>query len=50
MPYYEFKAETPLSDEEWKQLLDSKERPAIPEWIRPVASDEGFSAPEFEDY
>jgi hypothetical protein len=42
LPYYEFAHGERLTDAGWKALLDSDERPAIPEWTRPVTSPNGI--------
>lgn len=36
LPYYEFTSTERLSDQEWRALLDSDQRPAVPEWARPL--------------
>lgn len=46
MPYYEFAGSIRLDDKEWKALLDSKDRPAIPSWIVPIVSSGGIGKPE----
>jgi hypothetical protein len=33
LPYYEFTHSSPLTDDEWKALLDSPERPKQPDWL-----------------
>lgn len=33
MPYYEYRTQTRLTDEEWKHLLDSPDAPHQPEWL-----------------
>jgi hypothetical protein len=39
MSYYEFsRPDPPLTDAEWKDLLDSKDGPAQPGWLRPILS------------
>jgi hypothetical protein len=38
LPYYEFTHSTRLDDARWKRLLDSRDRPEPPEWLRPVLS------------
>jgi hypothetical protein len=40
MPYYEFVTTTRLTDESWKENLDSKNRPSLPKWITPIVSDQ----------
>ena len=36
MSYYEYWESGPLTDEEWKAKLDSKDAPAQPAWIEPI--------------
>jgi hypothetical protein len=36
MPYHEFQQPVRLADSEWKSLLDSPQRPALPAWINPI--------------
>lgn len=48
MPYYEFAHETRLTDTEWKQLLDSPQRPDVPDWLKEIISDKSFSKPSFK--
>ncbi len=36
MPYFEFISDRRLTDAEWRHLLDSDERPAIPTWLEPI--------------
>jgi len=36
MPYYEFVHDSRLTDGEWKQMLDSAQKPKSPEWIEPL--------------
>lgn len=36
MPYHEFSYPQRLSDEEWLTLIGKPERPALPEWVRPI--------------
>jgi hypothetical protein len=45
MPYYEFAHDTRLNDTEWKELLDSAQRPDVPDWLKEVISDNGLSKP-----
>lgn len=45
IPYYEFTHETILNDTEWKKLLDSPQRPDVPDWIKVVISDTSLSKP-----
>ena len=35
MPYYEYHSRERLTDTEWKQLLDSPQAPAQPDWLQP---------------
>ncbi len=42
LPYYEFTASRRLNDKEWKTMLDSKDRPALPSWILPIVSSGGI--------
>ncbi len=39
IPYFEFTIESRLTDDEWKKLLDSPQKPDVPEWIKPIISD-----------
>ena len=48
MPYYEFTNDTRLTDATWKSLLDSPQRPKSPDWIGPIITPEGLSAPTLE--
>jgi hypothetical protein len=45
LPYYEFQHPRRLTDAEWKTLLDSRERPPLPEWIQPLAGRGGITIP-----
>ena len=36
MPYYEFISDSRLTDSEWKNRLDSGQKPEVPNWIKPV--------------
>lgn len=45
MPYYEFSHPTRLNDAEWKEMLDSKNRPTIPEWFAPIVDGRGLHPP-----
>jgi Protein of unknown function (DUF3160) len=36
MPYYEFVSPTRLTDESWMTMLDSDDRPPIPNWMSPI--------------
>ncbi len=38
MPYYEFVNSSRLTDASWKKMLDSDQRPSIPEWMVPIIS------------
>jgi hypothetical protein len=49
VPYYEFVTSTRVTDESWKAMLDSAERPGLPKWSRPAVSGGGLGAPEFRD-
>jgi hypothetical protein len=49
LPYYEFTHPRRLTDAEWKALLDSKERPAIPSWVKPIVGRAGITVPELKD-
>jgi len=42
MPYYEFAHGERLTDAQWKALLDSDDRPGIPEWVRPIVASTGI--------
>lgn len=48
MPYYEFSSPTRMNDTEWKTLLDSENRPNIPEWFAPIVEGNALSIPSFE--
>ena len=48
MPYYEFANNTRLTDAEWKVILDSEQRPDVPEWIKIFFSDDTDSPPSIE--
>ncbi len=43
LPYYEFGCDGRLTDAEWKRLLDSDQRPAVPEWVRPIVCEGGIT-------
>jgi hypothetical protein len=49
LPYYEFQHPTRLTDTAWKELLDGKQRPDIPSWVRPVVGREGLTAPKRDE-
>jgi hypothetical protein len=38
LPYFEYRSEARLTDAEWKDLLDSPQAPAQPDWIQPLTS------------
>jgi hypothetical protein len=38
LPYHEFSHATRLDDRTWKALLDSREPPKPPDWLRPILS------------
>jgi len=44
LPYYEFICERRLTDTQWQTLLDSKQRPATPTWLRPIVTSEGITS------
>jgi hypothetical protein len=48
MPYYEFAHPQRLTDAEWKALLDAKDRPAQPEWLKPIQAREPVKPPKQE--
>jgi hypothetical protein len=45
LPYYEFRHPERLTDAQWKGLLDSKDRPPLPAWLRPIVSGGELSRP-----
>lgn len=49
MPYYEFTHKDRLDDADWMKLLDSKRRPAIPEWLEPIVVDKKLTSPKLKD-
>ncbi len=49
MPYYEFTHNKRLDDADWMKLLDSKQRPAIPEWLEPIVADKKLTSPKLKD-
>lgn len=49
MPYYEFTHKDRLDDADWMKLLDSKQRPAIPEWLEPIVADKKLTSPKLKD-
>ncbi|MDF7800289.1 DUF3160 domain-containing protein [Pontiellaceae bacterium B1224] len=48
LPYYEFAHPTRLNDAEWKQMLDSKTRPSLPDWLEPIVSGGNLSTPKLK--
>lgn len=44
LPYYEFDHDSRLTDAQWLSLLDSDKRPAMPAWLKPIATRE-FTSP-----
>ncbi len=38
LPYYEFRHPEPLTDSQWKELLDSTNRPSLPSWVKPIVA------------
>lgn len=48
--YYEFPSQTRLTDEEWKSLLDSPDRPSEPEWVPPVVNSPPVPPEEHEEF
>jgi hypothetical protein len=34
MPYYEYRSRERLTDEEWRQKLDSPAAPPLPDWVQ----------------
>jgi len=49
MPYYEFRHARRLTDAEWKQLLDSADRPDVPAWLKPIIASGGLKVPDMEE-
>ena len=45
LPYHEFAHATRLTDDEWRAMLDSDHRPALPEWVKPIYSEAGRQEP-----
>jgi hypothetical protein len=41
LPYHEFAHSQRLTDAAWKSLLDSRDRPEVPAWIKPLMADDG---------
>ncbi len=50
MPYYEFAHRERLTDDAWKALLDSHDRPGIPEWVRPIVGSTGVGRPVLKEH
>jgi len=50
MPYYEFKSSQRLTDGQWKEMLDSKDRPDVPKWVKPVIGESGIKKPGPKDH
>ena len=49
MTYYEFQHPTSMTDAEWKEMLDSDNRPDIAEWAKPIVGRGGISGPEMRE-
>jgi hypothetical protein len=49
MPYSEFVAEARLTDQSWKERLDSEKRPPVPRWMKPIVSDGDLGVPVLRD-
>lgn len=49
MPYYEFVTTARLTDESWREELDSKSRPSIPKWMSPAVIGGDLSKPSLKD-
>ncbi|MBN2591060.1 MAG: DUF3160 domain-containing protein [Sedimentisphaerales bacterium] len=47
MPYYEFISDSRLTDTEWKERLNSEQKPDVPNWIKSVISDGSLPLPSF---
>ena len=45
MPYYELVTAPRLTDESWKERLDSTSRPPMPKWLSPVVAGGGLNRP-----
>lgn len=43
MPYYEFEHEERLTDADWKELLEGRDRPPVPGWIGPLLGKDGLT-------
>ncbi len=48
LPYYEFWSKNRLNDKDWLKLLDSKQRPSIPEWLKEITSKGQLYKPKLE--
>ncbi len=46
MPYYEFVSPTRLTDQSWMTMLDSDNRPPIPNWMSPIVKNGHLSQRE----
>ena len=49
MPYYEFVNESRLTDDSWKGMLDSENRPSMPKWVAPLAAGGNLSQPKLAE-
>ena len=49
VPYYEFVTTTRLTDESWREKLDSKSRPSIPKWMSPTVSGGDLTKPSLKE-
>jgi hypothetical protein len=49
LPYYEFRHSEPLTDARWKDLLDSKDRPPLPSWLKPIVGGGELSRPTLKE-
>jgi hypothetical protein len=45
MPYYEFVSPERLTDERWRETIDTESRPIIPSWLSPIVSEDNLSQP-----
>ncbi len=45
LPYYEFRHPQRVTDSQWKDLLDSKDRPPLPSWVKPIVAGGELSRP-----
>ncbi|MDD3118884.1 MAG: DUF3160 domain-containing protein [Victivallales bacterium] len=48
LPYYEFSSPRPLTDAQWRQQLDSPERPAVPAWLKPIIAGGKLDIPQWD--